>query len=395
MNRPAVADSVLIAAAAAMPLIAVLAPNGLAVLLAVAGALIALFDSQARRLTGVPRSILVIFAALLALALASCLWAPNPFEGLDGIARSATAGLAGLAVLSQALRLDSVQTERFKTALLGGFCIGLAIVLVEMVSRLMMQPRDSIFVRLFGEPAASDAFLNRPKTVLALLLPLALAIARRRIGPLAPAALAAGCAFAFVVGESMAAAFALAAALGGAVAFRFVGPRAIAAILVACVLAAPLATKLPTLDSLAERRDLTVSIYHRAAIWQFVGERISDKPVFGWGMHASRTMPGGHDKIDGQAEKIPLHPHNAPLQIWLELGGVGAALMAALLGFLAINCNGPPLRRTVLGATLVTAVVIASLSYGMWQGWWFATLWLLAAMAVAASPESLGRRSAS
>ncbi len=106
-------------------------------------------------------------------------------------------------------------------------------------------------------------------------------------------------------------------------------------------------------------------------------------------------MPGGHDKIDDSAERIPLHPHNAPLQIWLELGGAGAVLMAALLGFLAINCNGPPLRRTVLGATLITAVVIASLSYGMWQGWWFAALWLLAAMAVAASPESLGRRTAS
>jgi O-antigen ligase len=148
-------------------------------------------------------------------------------------------------------------------------------------------------------------------------------------------------------------------------------------------------------DTLAARRDLTVSIYHRAAIWQFVGLRIADKPVLGWGMHASRTMPGGHDTIGGSAEKIPLHPHNAPLQIWLELGGIGAALMAALLGFLAINCNGPPLRRAVLGATLVTAVVIASLSYGIWQGWWFATLWLLAALAAALQRESLGRDAAS
>jgi NhaP-type Na+/H+ or K+/H+ antiporter len=69
--------------------------------------------------------------------------------------------------------------------------------------------------------------------------------------------------------------------------------------------------------------------------------------------------------------------------------------MAALFGFLAISCNGPPLRRAVLGATLVTAIAIASLSYGLWQGWWFATLWLLAALAAAASPETLGRRTAS
>lgn len=395
MNRPAAADTVLAAAAAAMAPIAVLAPNGLAVLLAVAGAGIALCDPQARRLAGVPQPILAIFAALLALALVSCLWAPDPLEGLDGIARSAAAGLAGLAVLSQALRLESVQTERLKTALMGGFSVGLAIVLVEMASQLAMQPRDSLFVRLFGALAANEAFLNRPKTVLALLLPLALAIAWRRFGVLAAAALAAACTVAFVAGESMAAALALAAALAGAAAFRIAPPRAVAALLVACVLAAPLLPKLPVFETLAHRRDLTVSIYHRAAIWQFVGERIADKPVLGWGMHASRTMPGGHEKISGSAELIPLHPHNAPLQIWLELGGIGAALMAALLGFLAVNCNGPPLRRAVLGATLVTAAAIASLSYGIWQGWWFATLWLLAAMAAAASPESLGRRTAS
>jgi exopolysaccharide production protein ExoQ len=395
MNRPAAADTVLVAAAAAMAPIAVLAPNGLAVLLAVAGALIALCDPQARRLAEVPRAILAIFAGLLALALVSCLWAPDPREGLDGILRSAMAGLAGVAVLSQALRLNSVPTERLKTALLGGFCAGLAILLVEMASQLVMARHDSLFVRLFGEPAANEAYLNRPKTVLALLLPLALTLAWRRFSPPAAAALAVACTFAFVAGESMAAALALVAALGGAAAFRTAGPRVVAAVLVVCVLTAPLLTKLPAFGTLAERRDLTVSIYHRAAIWQFVGARIADKPLLGWGMHASRTMPGGHDKISGTAEQIPLHPHNAPLQIWLELGGIGAALMAALVGFLAINCNGPPLRRTVLGATLVTAVVIASLSYGMWQGWWFATLWLLAAMAVAASPESLGRRSAS
>jgi len=395
MNRPAAADTVLLAAAAALAPIAVLAPNGLAVLLAVAGAGIALCDPQARRLAGVPQPILAIFAGLLALALVSCLWAPNPREGLDGILRSAAAGLAGLAVLSKALHLDSVQTERVKTAILRGFCVGLAIVLVEMASQLVMESRDSIFVRLFGVHAANEAFLNRPKTVLALLLPMALAIAWRRTGPLAAAALAAGCTVVFVAGESMAAALALIAALGGAAAFRFAGPRATAAILVACVLAAPLATNLAALDTLANRRDVTVSIYHRAAIWQFVGARIADKPVLGWGMHASRTMPGGHDKVSGIAEKIPLHPHNAPLQIWLELGGAGAALLAGLLGFLAIACNGTPVRRAVLGATLITALTIASLSYGIWQGWWFATLWLLAAMAAAANPESLGRRAAS
>jgi exopolysaccharide production protein ExoQ len=395
MNRPAAAEKVLVAAAAAMPVVGVLAPNGLAVVLAVAAAGIALCDPEARRFAGVPRAILAIFVALLALALASCSWAPDPLEALDGIARLAAAGLAGLAVLSKARRLTAEGNRQLQLALLGGFVAGLAILLVEMASRLAMQPQNSLFVHMFGAPAAFDAYLNRSKTVLALLLPLVLAVAWRSAGPLAAAALAACCAVAFVAGESLTAALALATALAGAAAFGLAGPRIAAVALAGIVLAAPLATALPALDTLAQRRDITMSIYHRASIWQFVGTRIADKPVLGWGMHASRTMPGGHDTIGGTAELIPLHPHNAPLQIWLELGGVGAALMAALFGFLAISCNGPPLRRAVLGATLVTAIAIASLSYGLWQGWWFATLWLLAALAAAASPETLGRRTAS
>jgi exopolysaccharide production protein ExoQ len=395
MNRPAAADKVLVAAAAAMAPIAVIAPNGLAVLLAVAGAAIALCDPRARRLAGVPRPILAIFAALLATALASCPWAPDPLEGLDGIVRSTVAALLGLVVLSGALRMHAEMRARLQRALLGGFAVGVAILLAIIVGDFAMQSDDSLPARLYGAITADNSYLNRPKTVLALLLPLALAIAWQRVGLRAAAALAACCTAAFVAGESMAAAAGLVAAVAGAAAFRIAGPRTAAATLAVCVLAAPLATKLPALDTLAQRRDLTVSIFHRAAIWQFVGQRIDDKPILGWGMHASRTMPGGHNKISRGAEMIPLHPHNAPLQIWLELGGIGASLMAALLAFLALNCNGPPLRRAVLGATLITAVAIASLSYGLWQGWWFATLWLLAAMAVAASPESLGRRSAS
>jgi O-antigen ligase len=172
-------------------------------------------------------------------------------------------------------------------------------------------------------------------------------------------------------------------------------PALLAALIGGAVLAAPLVAHVGALEQLGARRDLTVSIFHRAVIWAFVAERIAEKPVLGWGMHASRDMPGGHSKITEIAEKIPLHPHNAPLQIWLELGAVGALAFAALLAWLARKTAGPPLRQAVSVATLVTAVMVASLSYGIWQGWWVATLWLLAALAAATQRDSLGDRTAS
>jgi hypothetical protein len=74
---------------------------------------------------------------------------------------------------------------------------------------------------------------------------------------------------------------------------------------------------------------------------------------------------------------------------------VGALAFAALLAWLARKTAGPPLRQAVSVATLVTAVMVASLSYGIWQGWWVATLWLLAALAAATQRDSLGDRTAS
>ena len=196
----------------------------------------------------------------------------------------------------------------------------------------------------------------------------------------------------------MAAAAALPVALIGA-AFGWLAGRSAARIVagavVAAILLAPAIAQSPPLESLAQRRDISVSIYHRAAIWEFVGDRIAEKPVLGWGMNASRSIPNGHTTISGGAEKIPLHPHNFSLQLWLELGGVGAVLASVALGFLGLRCAGSRLRQSVLVATLATALFVASVGYGMWQGWWFATLWLLCAFACAIGRDSLGHEPAS
>ena len=56
----------------------------------------------------------------------------------------------------------------------------------------------------------------------------------------------------------------------------------------------------------------------RLEIWRFVSGLVENKPLFGWGLDSSRVFPG----------LIPLHPHNAAVQIWFELGAVGAGVAA-------------------------------------------------------------------
>jgi len=145
----------------------------------------------------------------------------------------------------------------------------------------------------------------------------------------------------------------------------------------------------PVFGEIAERRDLSVSIYHRAAIWQFVAERIEEKPLLGWGLHASRSMPGAKELVARGAEILPLHPHNGPLQLWLELGAIGAVLGAALLAWLARNA-----ASAAQAAALTAMLVVGSVSFGLWQGWWMAAIWLVVGLAVGSSAETRQRQTA-
>nr|WP_249120476.1 O-antigen ligase family protein [Plastoroseomonas hellenica] len=180
--------------------------------------------------------------------------------------------------------------------------------------------------------------------------------------------------------------------------------RLVAAGLAAVILAAP-----PLFGAVlgsgfnAER--LPPSAAHRLVIWDFALERIADRPIAGWGLEASRAVPGGRDVAPESAlqrlhltspasrdwfarpsaQRLPLHPHNGPLQVWLELGLIGAVLAALLVVTLAAAAR----RRPATMGALIAAAVVGCLSYGVWQGWWIALLLVLIAAA-----NGLPRRSA-
>jgi O-antigen ligase len=72
---------------------------------------------------------------------------------------------------------------------------------------------------------------------------------------------------------------------------------------------------------------------------------------------------------------MPLHPHNAGLQILLELGVPGVVLALVLLWILAARLErlrGPP--RVCGQALFVATLAIASTAYGIWQNQWLALI---------------------
>jgi exopolysaccharide production protein ExoQ len=194
----------------------------------------------------------------------------------------------------------------------------------------------------------------------------------------------------------------LAAAVGFALAWW--RPRATALLMAGgfAVLLAVMPIRAPTRDTVLWLSEvapwLRTSAQHRLIIWRFTDDRIAEKPLLGWGMDASRAIPGGKtsvrvymslpDSIQLEGDVMPLHPHDAILQWTVELGVVGTLLGGAIilcLAWLAGVAGGATRATRAIGlATFAGALPPLLLSFGIWQAWWQSTLWIAAALVVAA-----------
>jgi exopolysaccharide production protein ExoQ len=87
------------------------------------------------------------------------------------------------------------------------------------------------------------------------------------------------------------------------------------------------------------------------------------------------------------------------LQLWLELGMPGAALLALFVGWLWLRLASAPWPRlyaAAVGGSLTAALAAAFAAYGIWQEWWLGTLglglFLILVMAGAAEPAAAATR---
>jgi O-antigen ligase len=126
------------------------------------------------------------------------------------------------------------------------------------------------------------------------------------------------------------------------------------------------------------------SVLSRVEIWNQAASRASEKPWLGWGLDSARVMPDRDERsilpdYKGLQKVTHLHPHNAPLQIWFELGGVGIAAVCALFLFfytrLVQMTNHIAARY---GTFMWTTTFLYTLSiWGIWQSWFIATICLI------------------
>ncbi|NQV20276.1 MAG: O-antigen ligase family protein [Rhodospirillales bacterium] len=388
-------------AALALPACTLLASRGVVVLFTLVVAISAWrLARRNRKVT--PRAKIVtgpvapIFGALVAWAAVSLAWTLEPGAAVAKWA-TVTALLAGALILGAVARMSDDQNRRaVGVAAVAGVAGGVGLLAVELVSG---QALTGALRALFspGSPPLAPEALNQGACVLAISVwPAALILWHHQHRVLAPFLILTVFG---VVSATVSSAAALAvpvALLGGTAVWwggRFLAKALGAAIASLCLIApiipltiarpARLAPYLPP-DALPE--------LHRLHLWEFVAENVLHHPFTGWGFFASRFLPGGHTDLIPGVPLMALHPHNAALQIWLELGLPGAALFAGLLyALFSRGAATAPDRagRAALCATLLAALTIAGLSYGLWQSWWLAALGLLGAVALCAPAHKI------
>ena len=358
---------------------------GIAALLFLAGA-VAEYRGRAASLLIAPlRSPLGLAAlAFLGWCLVSLSWSPFPVlwgrvlsEFLPTlIAASILARLAPARLPAWALPLGA--------SLLAAACLYIvASLTLDLAPQVWLGQRVALFM------------FNRPLlTVLLIAGPLAAFLALRG-HRLAGGALLAVAALAILRSISGAAALGL---LAGGVMFAAgrLFPRAVA--LGAAMLVLGLAFALAPVEGdilhrlmpeAAHERLTQSSSRARVAIAQSFGAAVAQAPWIGsgYGMGPRFAEVPAAQALEPEMRAMLAvgHPHNTFLQIWSELGLVGAVL-AALIAFLALRAASALPRllfATALGL-LGAAVAVMFVEHGAWQGWWTAGLgaaitWLRAA----------------
>jgi len=385
--------NVFVATALVILPLAVLAPLAIAWVPALPVLWIAIIYLRAGRYPWEGRSWLIPTAliGIVVYGTLTVIWSVSPDRTLHIAIRLAPIVVGGWLLIGAAAHLDERARRRTSTALLFGGAIALVLIGIEVATDGLIQG----LLRGAGFKATGNLYhLNRAASQVAISIwPLWL-ILDRRLGPVAAAA---------GVGLAVVALFALnpdtplLTVIAGVIflALAYVAPRIAQGLMIAGVLAAALAIPLyplilPIIDSSLSSFNISdFTLRHRFAIWEFAATRTMEQPIFGWGLGTSRVVPGADgiaEQLGRGAETLPLHPHNALLQLWLELGipGILLALIAVVTVLARISRYISGRKELAMALTVIfSATLIAELSYGIWQSWWLVFLWVLAALTIA------------
>ncbi|MHB8283579.1 MAG: O-antigen ligase family protein [Caulobacteraceae bacterium] len=273
------------------------------------------------------------------------------------------------AFLDAALRLSPDWRRRALWVLALSVLATVAVLVVEGLEGGMIYERLSEMV---GQHWSADlAQRNAARGsygAVVLFWPAAAVLWRRHLPGAAIAAFVGGVVSALMLGVD-APAMALVVALGAFLVVRYGGRLGV----LACLAATTIYFALTPLLFMSRTAGATLptdvgklSWHIRLDIWRFATTQILQRPLFGWGLDSSRNWPN----------QIPMHPHDASIQLWLETGLVGVALAALFFAWLFWRIDKVEAAdrdaAAIMAATTAAYLTIGAISFGVWQEWWIA-----------------------
>jgi O-antigen ligase len=346
------------------PLLAWMAPLGFALLAGVAG----LACLPAFKVQGRDRQVYLALLAGVVWAIGSTAWSPYRAPIWESSATKLCAEVVLYFSLVCAARRASPSTLALCARLLawGTAALGL-LMLVEALTGAGVYQALRIAMSDPIRPDLAEKNIAQALFVLALLIGPASLAARDAGGWWLTAPMAAGLLVgAHVFGyDAPALALAASALAGGMVwAWPRVGPRILAVGAGVFVMTMPALVQGLRASGLYTQAETAapLSWAQRMGYWRHAADWISDHPLRGWGLDASRMFSPG----------IQLHPHDAALQIWLELGLIGAVAATAFWAALFLRLSRPARDPAVAVAagSAVAYLVFGAVSFGVWQEWW-------------------------
>lgn len=329
--------------------------------------------------------------ALLAIAGISAIWSGDPASSLRDGWRIALVLVGALVLIQYLARWDAASRSRGLDWLAAGVALGTAVLLFEWA----LGGRVGSAIK--GRDWIGLGFTSHASAVLVLMIwPAAAWIWRRRGAAVALSAFAAAT---LAVVLLPLAAGVLALIVGGTVwlMVRVVGRGGVVAVLVGIwllVLGAPALFSQGSGALLQQASEAPQSWRHRLVIWDYFSRRISERPLLGYGLssaHRSTDDPEARAAYEAIAfpaggalfrDQPPLHPHNSVLQLWHDLGLAGVlCLLVVVTRILAHAAALPRSTAAWICAALTSWLIIACISFGLWQKWWLAAAGIAFAVA--------------
>ncbi len=334
------------------------------------------------RLRASDRSILLVLVVSLVWACGSSLWSPFIPSSL---AKSTALKLVPILALYVSAVLSARYVPRQSVPrLLQGLVWGTVLLALVMIAESLTYAGVYRTLRqAIGDPIRPDLGVKNVAQglfILSLLVPIASAAALRlRGGIFLVAILLVGTLWPSHAFGYDAPIMALSlGALGTALVWRAPtqGPRILAVVSAIYFMGAPVVVwglrHAGVYEDLRSRVSLSWS--QRMGYWAHAQDWIAARPLQGWGLDASRAFGPG----------IQLHPHDGALQIWMELGLIGAVAAAIFWSdvLTRLSRKTADLAPAASAGSAIVYLTFGAVSFGVWQEWWLAAGALAATLCV-------------